>query len=386
MNIGNNDNRSNLNSDKRYGSKTWQKYNECTKPHLFNQYLNSNNFEINSMKGENIEENIINLSKTQELNNKIFELYTESFINLKKSSLINGWNYNRNEILRNWKNKLEYYYVVNYHFMFNLKKKESYFIWILIIISSISSFTTFISLDDNSILNYIIKLLSNILSIITTLIAAYINKEKFVDKIKNIDRYIMKIGKINTELSNIIGSKPWNRLSYESFIDKYKEDILTLFSNPPPISPNDFKKTVYILTINYPELITNIYPWYIIDKIGDVEYYKMTTWGHDIIKSYNNYKYCCRNTHLKNNKFMNYKKYNDILIHTKQIEKIKKDNSKNKDIINKRNISNLKNDDSNCLKEIIIDQNIINDELNKDIIEDILYKLIEEIENNFIKN
>jgi hypothetical protein len=400
MNIGNNENTSDSNSNKRYGSKSWEIYNECIKPTFFNNLLDSHDFfNVNDNNGENIEKEIVYLSKKQELNNKILGLYTESFVNLRHASLINGWNYNRNEILRDWKNKLEYYYVVNYHFMFNLKKKESYYIWILIIISSISSFMTFISFDDNTIFSHVIKLCSNILSIITTLIAAYINKEKFVDKIKDIDRYIMKIGKINTELSNIICLKPWNRLSYESFIDKYKEDILTLFSNPPPISPNNFKRTVYKLTTNYPELINNTYPWYIIDKIGNVEYYKMTTWGHDIIKSYNknkcfSYKYCCfKKTNLIDNKFMNYKKYNEILLHTKQIEKIKKDNGKYNDIINKnkikKNISNLKNNDINCLKEIIIDNNIINnelnkgiieDELNKEIIEDVLYNIIDKIE------
>ena len=341
----------NVYGEKRYGSKTWQNYEEKIKPMLFKTYLSHDNFfeNIKKTKEDEKDEDLINSQKAiQELNDKFLKLYTESYIDLKKSSLINGWNYKRNEVLREWKNKLEYYYIVNYHFMFNLKKKESFCNWILIIISSISTIMTFFSYDIDA---FIIKIISNVMALLTALLAAYINNEKFVDRIKEIDRYIQKVGKTSRELHYIINSKVWNRISYESFIDKYKNDILMLFSYPPPLSPYDFKNTVFLLTVYYPELISNTYPWYVVEKIGDIEYYKMTPWGREIIDSYSNYKKCFCKRMYKNSRFINYHDYNRRTLHMTEIENMKK----NKKNFHSENYDSLSNSDTEISNDIIID-------------------------------
>ncbi len=201
------------------------------------------------------------------------------------------------------------------------------------------------------------------MAIMTSLLAAYINKEKFVDRIKEIDRYIQKVGKINRELYYIINSKVWNRISYESFIDKYKSDILILFSYPPPLSPNDFKNTVFLLTVYYPELISNTYPWYVVEKIGNIEYYKMTSWGSEIIDSYSNYKLCfCKN--FKNNIFKNHETYNRHIIHMKELENMKKNNDFKEDI-------NIDINFNNDIKEKVIIKKDIKENIKEDIKKDI---------------
>ena len=92
------------------------------------------------------------------------------------------------------------------------------------------------------------------------------------------DRYTQKVGQVCTELTSIMNSKPWNRMEYSSFIDKYKEQITSLFSFPPPISPKEFKETVYKLTIYHPELIRETFPWFKKVKVGKIELYEMTDW------------------------------------------------------------------------------------------------------------
>ena len=78
-------------------------------------------------------------------------------------------------------------------------------------------------------------------------------------------------------------------MEYSSFIDKYKEQITPLFSFPP-ISPMEFKKTVYKLTKYHPELIRKTFPG--LKKLNrKIEYYEMTDWGEKILKSYNQQKY-----------------------------------------------------------------------------------------------
>ena len=122
-----------------------------------------------------------------------------------------------------------------------------------------------------------------------------------------------------TELTSIMNSKPWNRMEYSSFIDKYKEQITSLFSFPPPISPKEFKETVYKLTIYHPELIRETFPWFKKVKVGKIELYEMTDWGEKILKSYKQQKYnrclyrifCCYCYSYNRNDFLDPSEYNN---------------------------------------------------------------------------
>ena len=297
-----------------FGSKSWQKYCNETCPELFDNFLNVRDF-INLTKKKIKKDE---LDTKQEYNKKISDIFTKSFIDLKQSNQINGWNYQRTKNVISWRDQLEYSYTVNYYFMFHLKKRESGWSWILIVISSFCSVLTIIQ-TDIAILQFIVNYGLSLLAIMTSLIAAYVKKENYVERIKNMDRYTQKVGQVCTELTSIMNSKPWNRMEYSSFIDKYKEQITSLFSFPPPISPKEFKETVYKLTIYHPELIRETFPWFKKVKVGKIELYEMTDWGEKILKSYKQQKYnrclyrifCCYCCSYNRNDFLDPSEYNN---------------------------------------------------------------------------
>jgi hypothetical protein len=303
--------------NENFGSKSWQKYCNITCPELFENFLNVDDF-----KKLNDDKNKDKVYKKQENNKRLSDLFTKSYIELKKANQINGWNFQRTKNVIIWRDQLEYSYAVNYYFMFHLKKRESVWSWILIVLSSFCSVLTIIY-TDIEILRILVSYVLSLLAIMTSLIAAYIKKENYVERIKNMDRYTQKVGQVCTELTSIMDSKPWNRMEYSIFIDKYKEQITALFSFPPPISPMEFKKTVYKLTKYHPELIKETFPWFRKVTVGKLEYFEMTDWGKNILDSYYQYKYSrcykrllcciCSNPH-KNSKFYYPNEYNSYLL------------------------------------------------------------------------
>jgi hypothetical protein len=329
-------------NNENFGSKSWQIYVNQTCPELFRKFLNVTDFTSGEDKNKE------KLYKKQENNKKLSELFTESYIKLKQSNQINGWNFQRTKNAIDWRDTLEYSYVVNYYFMFHLKKRESGWSWVLIVLSSICSVLTIIHTEIVLLKSFVSYGLS-FLAIMTSLIAAYIKKENYVERIKNMDRYTQKVGQVCTELTGIMDSKPWNRMKYSIFIDKYKEQITALFSFPPPISPVEFKKTVYKLTKYHPELIRETYPWFRKVTVGKLEYYEMTDWGKNILDSYYEYKYdkcyrrifscVCNNPHQKS-KFYYPNQYNSELLNFLTEEKRFK-----KFVATQQN--NINNNDSN---------------------------------------
>ena len=330
-------------NNENFGSKSWQIYVNQTCPELFRKFLNVTDFTSGEDKNKD------KLHKKQENNKKLSELFTESYIELKQSNQINGWNFQRTKNAIDWRDTLEYSYVVNYYFMFHLKKRESGWSWILIVLSSICSVLTIIHTEIVLLKSFVSYGLS-FLAIMTSLIAAYIKKENYVERIKNMDRYTQKVGQVCTELTGIMDSKPWNRMKYSIFIDKYKEQITALFSFPPPISPVEFKKTVYKLTKYHPELIRETYPWFRKVTVGKLEYYEMTDWGKNILDSYYEYKYdkcyrrifscVCNNPHQKS-KFYYPNQYNSELLNFLTEEKrFKKFVATQQNNINSNNDSN----------------------------------------------
>lgn len=358
-------------NNENFGSKSWQKYVNQTCPELFQKFLNVTDFTSNDDKNKE------KLYKKQESNKKLSDLFTESYIELKQSNQINGWNFQRTKNVIDWRDSLEYSYVVNYYFMFHLKKRESGWSWILIVLSSICSILTIIH-TDIVFLEIFVSYGLSFLAIMTSLIAAYIKKENYVERIKNMDRYTQKVGQVCTELTGIMDSKPWNRMKYTVFIDKYKEQITALFSFPPPISPVEFKKTVYKLTKYHPELIREKYPWFRKVTVGKLEYYEMTDWGKNILDSYYEYKYdkcyrrifycTCNNPH-KNSKFYYPNNYNSELLNFLTKEKRFKNFVATQQ---KKIISNDMNDSTNDMFKDISKQvsdkiNIINSLSDKNI-------------------
>ena len=257
-------------------------------PRLFKTFLEPNEF-LNK-KVDTTSETDGELKKEQEYYDKIVKTYTNSFTGLKKSLEINGWNTQKTEIIKTWKKQLDYRYIVNYYFMYFLKQREASWSWSLIILSSISSVLTIVEVT-NPLVEYSITYFLTALAFATTLIAAYMKKQNYVERIKEMDRYTQRVGKTSTELNNILDYKPWNRPPYDQFKDKHLNDINDIFSFPPPISPIEFKITVYNLTRHYPELISNMWPWFEERDNGEFKYFHMTDWGKHILVSYRKYRY-----------------------------------------------------------------------------------------------
>jgi hypothetical protein len=132
-------------------------------------------------------------------------------------------------------------------------------------------------------MKYLAEWFLSFFSIVTTLVAAWLKKQNYVDRIKNIDRYIQKLSKLNVEIEYALTKPPWERKPYEKFIEIYETEIVQLLSSPPPMAPEEFKTAVWQLTRFYPELVKDTYPWYTKTEDG---VYVMTEWGENILKTY----------------------------------------------------------------------------------------------------
>jgi hypothetical protein len=324
-------------------NNSWSKYLDINLPKLFNETIKVDNFtRVIDSSGVDM---LKNLRESQTTKLDINKEFTKAFIDIKKAHEINGWSNESTHKIEEWKSFLSFNYLINYHFMYQLKKKESYWSWYLIVISTICSTITVLTIS-NTLISEIIKYIITFLSVITSLIAAYMKKENFVDRIKEMDRYIQKVGHIDVEIDNMLKSKPWNRISYKEFIDKHYNDIVQLFSAPPPMSPEEFKSTIYNITVYNPELVYDIEPWFESRKIGDMEYYHMTEYGYEVIKSYITHAdsnifinfircvFCCicRNVAYQS-KFMKFDEYNKEIIFNKLKQK-KEFNDIKKQILN----------------------------------------------------
>ena len=211
-------------------------------------------------------------------------------LDLKKKTEIRGWNEAKNDTIDRWRIELEYSHIVCYFFLNTLKSTEGLWAWIVIVISTLSSTLALIQLEGTKFENYQLplKIVLSAAALCTTLIAAWMKKENYVERINNLDRYVQKVHRLIIQIENILSQHPNDRIEYDTYNKTYHVEILDLLSTSPPISPEEYKDSVYTLTRYYPELIENIYPWYV--KIGSNKF-KMTRFGSDILNTYWYVKY-----------------------------------------------------------------------------------------------
>ena len=318
-------------NDHTYENGFWSKYLDMSLPKLFESTFKVENYlDVIDLSNSEVTEKLKeNQEKILNINNE----FTKTFVNLKKSQEINGWSYTSTQKIRQWNSALAFNWLINYHYMYKLKKREGFWSWCLIVISTICSTLTVFD-STNFFLTNIIKYVVTFFAIITSLIAAYIKKENFVERIKEMDRYIQKVGQIHVEIENILQCNPWNRIQYREFYEKHYSDIIQLFSTAPPMSPEEFRSTIYNLTVYNPELLYDAEPWFELKKIGDIEYYYMTNFGREVIENYNNHLFasqmkinfifCC--FVKKKSKFLDSKKFNEDKINEIIYEKINENN------------------------------------------------------------
>jgi len=212
----------------------------------------------------------------------INQLLNDTYIAMEKAEELNGWSSRKKKGILEWKNLIEFQFTVNWFFVYDLKKKEGWWSWLIIVISTITSTLSLVRPTD-MYTKYLAEWFLSFFSIITTLVAAWLKKQNYVDRIKNIDRYIQKLSKLNVEIEYALTKPPWERKPYEKFIEIYETEIVQLLASPPPMAPEEFKTAVWQLTRFYPELVKDTYPWYSKTEEG---VYVMTEWGENILKTY----------------------------------------------------------------------------------------------------
>ena len=91
---------------------------------------------------------------------------------------------------------------------------------------------------------------------ITSLIAAWIKKERYVERLNELDRYSQKINKICEEIDFELIKNEKDRQDYSKFKEKHFPLISEYLGSNPSLSPKEWKHSVYKITTKYPELIT----------------------------------------------------------------------------------------------------------------------------------
>jgi len=175
--------------------------------------------------------------------------------------------------------KLKYNRIVSSFYLDDLRRREDSWSWMIIVISTITSgITVANNVEEEPFNNYntIINVMLTISSMSTSLIAAWIKKQKFVEKINEIDKYLLNINSLCEELEIQFSLLEEDRLSYVEFKTKYIPEITKYVTTNPMIPPCEWKKCVREITLKYPELVdpdnseTNkLWPWY-----GDLVKYK----------------------------------------------------------------------------------------------------------------
>ncbi len=184
---------------------------------------------------------------------------------------INGWTIIGQTQMSICLHRLKYNRIINNFFIHELKKKEGKLSWYIIVISSFASVLSLAN-TNKDLFPYstiIIQTLLILFSLITTLLGAYIKKQKFVERINDVDRYLQLLNKTVEELNITFILEPEKRLKYDDFCKKYIPLIQELSVVPDSFSPKEWKRIVYTITKYHPELITvdgsnqeKLWPWY----------------------------------------------------------------------------------------------------------------------------
>ena len=174
----------------------------------------------------------------------------------------NKWTEENYQVINYWLDVLKFNHTINYFYFFKLKKIEGIWAWTLIVFSAISSSISLFQFNDKYYyLNLVSKIFLSLLTILTTLIAAWMKKQNYIERVAELDKYILKTKKIIGSLEADLELPLENRISFDEFIKLYKDKIIEFNSMTPLISPDDWKDTIYVLTKYYPEISSSLYPW-----------------------------------------------------------------------------------------------------------------------------
>lgn len=233
------------------------------------------------------------------------------------------WDEDKENMAVKWLNLLKYHYLIYYFFIFKLKRIEGTWSWVLIVLAAISTtISAFQFHDDYEQVELATKITIIAVTFITTLIAAWIKKQGYIEKVAELDKYLLKIKKMIEHLEVDIRLPRDIRMSFDLFIKKYKESIIEFNHTAPLISPDDWKETVYNITMYYPEKALEIYPWdtypeFSENIIDNYKYIKYNSVFKKIFRCYYCSSKCCRGKYSEKD----YREYTKNLYKTKGIYK-----------------------------------------------------------------
>lgn len=221
-------------------------------------------------------------------------------INTEK--VVTSWTDKREELVNVWIKELEFYQVISYFYLFQVKKIENTWAWLIIVLSAIVSTISLIQFDkddDDADLVLAINILVTVFTTFITLIAAWMKKQNYVSTISEVEKYLQSLSIVLSELNGQIKIAREDRVEFCKFLEKYKDKVIKFSSSMPLISPYDWKHTVYLLTKYYPELVEDTYPWNEnrdFSKLILMTYHKVKyrTCFRRLISGYYCYSSCCK--------------------------------------------------------------------------------------------
>ena len=151
---------------------------------------------------------------------------------LQDNTTINEWSGYNNMIANRWRDDLNFNHLIYTFLLSKLKKNEGLLSWIIICISTCASTLSLIQLDDSEYEKYSIylKVTLSISSLCTTLIAAWLKKNNYIERINTIDRYVQSLNKMITELKDILSQMPQDRMLFSEYKNKYQKKVLVIYN------------------------------------------------------------------------------------------------------------------------------------------------------------
>ena len=170
--------------------------------------------------------------------------------------------------------KLKYNRIVSSFYLNNLRNSEHKWSWMIIVISTMTSGLTVANNVEESnapIKNYntYVNILLTVSSMTTSLIAAWIKKQMFIEKINAIDKYLYELNALCEDLEIQLSLLNTDRLKYDEFKKLYIPKMTQYLTTNPIIPPLEWKRCIREITLDYPELLNmddsednKLWPWY----------------------------------------------------------------------------------------------------------------------------
>ena len=168
--------------------------------------------------------------------------------------------------------KLKYNRIVSTFYLSDLRRREQRWSWMIIVISTITSGLTIANNVDKEPINHYntgVNILLTVSSMTTSLIAAWIKKQMFIEKINEIDKYLININSLCEDLDIQLSLLNSDRTSYIDFKKKYIPEITKFLTTNPIIPPIEWKNCIREITVNFPEILNldnsednKLWPWY----------------------------------------------------------------------------------------------------------------------------